>query len=238
MIVIPAIDLRGGKCVRLLHGKVENETVYSDDPVAVAKKWIAAGASRLHVVDLDGAFTGQPKNLDWIKKIKSETSAAVQMGGGLRTLEIIDEVLAAGIDRVILGSVVVEEAGLAKTAFDKHKGRIMVALDVAKGMVAIHGWKESSGFPLAEALSIVEKLGGEEIIFTDIDRDGTMGGVNLNSVKTVMSCTKLTVYASGGVTTMEDVIKLKEIGSPGCIVGKAIYEGKLDLTLAIQLAQN
>lgn len=238
MLVIPAIDLRDGRCVRLVHGKKEEETVYSSDPVAVAKKWMAAGATRLHVIDLDGAFSGEPKNLDWILKIKKETKSVIQMGGGLRSMAVIDRILAAGIDRVILGTVIVEEAGLAKSVFEKYKNRVMVALDVAEGFVAVHGWKDNSGFPVKEAVSIVEKLGGQEVIFTDIGRDGTMKGVNVAGVEDMMKLTKMKIYASGGVSTLEDVQKLKSIGSPGCIVGKSIYEGRLDLAQAIKTASN
>lgn len=238
MIVIPAIDLRGGKCVRLLHGKAEAETVYSDDPVAMAKKWVAAGATRLHVIDLDGAFTGEPKNLDWVIRIKKETNVVVQMGGGLRTMPIIEKILNAGVDKVILGTIIVEEAGLAKDVFDRYKNRILVALDAKDGKVAVRGWKDDSGFPVLEALSIVEKLGGQEVIYTDISRDGALEGVNLNSVSEVMSATSMKIIASGGVSSLQDIQQLKTLGSPACIVGKAIYEGRFDLRQAIELAAN
>lgn len=236
MLVIPAIDLRNGKCVRLVHGKKEEETIYSDNPVAMAQKWIAAGAKRLHVIDLDGAFTGEPKNLDWVLKIKKETGVMIQMGGGLRSMEVIDRILSAGIDRVILGTVIVEQAGLAKQVFDKYKGRVMVALDAANGFVAVHGWKDNSGFPVKETISIVEKLGGQEVIYTDISRDGTLEGANTQSVQAVMGMTPMKIYASGGVTSLKDIETLKAMGSPGCIVGKAIYENRLDLAQAIKLA--
>lgn len=238
MIIIPAIDLRNGKCVRLRHGNTAEETVYSDDPVQMADKWVAAGAKRLHVVDLDGAFSGEPKNLEWVIRIKRKTKVMIQVGGGLRTMEAIDGVLKAGIDKVIVGSIVVEEAGLAKQAFDKYRNQIMVALDVKNNQVAIHGWKDNSGFPLTETLSIVEKLGAEEAIFTDIGRDGTLEGVNLKAVLDVMGRTKMKIYASGGVSSIDDIKKLHSIQSPGCIVGKAIYEGKLDLAQAIKLASS
>ncbi|MBS1982889.1 MAG: 1-(5-phosphoribosyl)-5-((5-phosphoribosylamino)methylideneamino)imidazole-4-carboxamide isomerase, partial [Bdellovibrionales bacterium] len=176
MIVIPAIDLYQGECVRLRHGELEQKTVYSNDPVAMAQKWVQAGAERLHVVDLEGAFTGEPKNLEWIIKIKKATNVVVQMGGGLRSLDVMDRILSAGIDRVVLGTVAMEEAGIAKTAFEKYPGRIMVALDVKNGRVAVRGWKGDSGVPAMEALQIVEKLGAKEVIYTDISRDGTLEG--------------------------------------------------------------
>ncbi len=237
MIVIPAIDLRGGKCVRLRHGELNQETVYSDDPVAMAKKWQAAGAERIHVIDLDGAFSGQPKNLDWTVRIKKETGMTVQTGGGVRTLETMEKILAAGIDRVILGTVIVEEAGLAKTAFEKFKEKIMVALDVKNGHVAVRGWKDDSGCPVEDAISIVEKLGGREVIYTDISRDGTLEGVNIKSVSDVMRATGMQIIASGGVSTLQDIQRLKTLGVPACVVGKAIYEGKIKLNEAIELAK-
>lgn len=238
MLIIPAIDLKNGKCVRLLHGKAENETIYSDNPVEMAEKWVAAGAKRLHVIDLDGAFQGKPQNLEWVVKIKKKTNVEIQMGGGLRTIEAIRGILNAGIDKVILGTIVVEEAGLAREAFEEFRGQIMVALDVKNGNVAIRGWKDDSGFPVKDAIELVEKLGGKDIIFTDIGRDGTLTGVNLMAVQAMMAMTKLKVYASGGVTSLEDVKQLKSINSPGCIVGKAIYEGKLNLSEAIKIATN
>lgn len=236
MLIIPAIDLRGGRCVRLLHGKPENETVYSDNPVEMAQKWAAAGAKRLHVIDLDGAFTGEPKNLEWVLKIKAATNVPVQMGGGVRSMAIIDRILSAGVDRVILGTVILEEAGLATEAFRKYGERIMVALDAKNGMVATRGWKTDSGFPVAEALSIVEKLGGKEVIFTDIGRDGTLEGVNATAVTDLMKQSSVQIIASGGVSSIDDIKRLKALSVPGCIVGKAIYENRLDLTEAIRLA--
>jgi phosphoribosylformimino-5-aminoimidazole carboxamide ribotide isomerase len=236
MIIIPAIDLKGGNCVRLLHGEANQETIYSSNPVDMAKKWIAAGAKRLHVIDLDGAFSGEQKNFDLVSRIKKETNIFVQLGGGIRTMESIDRALDEGIDRIILGTIIFEQAGLAEEAFKKHSGRIMVALDARNGIVATRGWKESSGFPVKEALSVIEKLGGQEVIYTDIGRDGTLQGVNLESIITVMKMTSMKIFASGGVGAMADVEKLIEIKSPGCIVGKAIYEGKLDLAQAIQRA--
>jgi phosphoribosylformimino-5-aminoimidazole carboxamide ribotide isomerase len=238
VIIIPAIDLRGGKCVRLKHGDVKNETVYSDDPVSVAKKWIGQGAKRLHVVDLDGAISGEQKNLDLALRIKKETNALVQFGGGVRSLESMKRILDAGIERVILGTVILEEAGLAQEAFDLYGSRIMAALDVRDGKIATRGWKTDSGFPLAEGVALMEKLGMEEVIFTDISRDGTLEGVNAEGVKKVMGMTKMSVIASGGVGSMDDIQKLKEINVHACIVGKAIYDGKLDLPAAIKAGAN
>jgi phosphoribosylformimino-5-aminoimidazole carboxamide ribotide isomerase len=236
MLVVPAIDLKDGKCVRLRHGKAEEQTIYSNDPVAMAKHFAAEGAQRLHVIDLDGAFSGQPKNLDIVLKIKRDVGVEVQMGGGIRTAEVAQQVLGAGIDRAILGTVIVEEAGLAKELFDRFPNRVMVALDAKDGKVAIRGWKDDSGFPVDEAFKIVNKLGGKEVIFTDIGRDGTLEGVNLRAVTKVVSQNELKIYASGGVTTIEDIKSLKSVGCHGCIVGKALYEGRIKLAEAIRAA--
>ncbi|MFN0117616.1 MAG: 1-(5-phosphoribosyl)-5-[(5-phosphoribosylamino)methylideneamino]imidazole-4-carboxamide isomerase [Elusimicrobiota bacterium] len=237
MLIIPAIDLRQGKCVRLRHGEVAQETIYSNDPVEMAKKWVAQGAKRLHVIDLDGAFTGVPQNLDWVVKIKNETGVQIQMGGGLRTMETIELVLSKGIDRVILGSAVVDHKSVVQKAMKKFSGKIIVGLDVKKDRVAVHGWKDASGIPLVEALGTVEKLGGQEIIFTDISRDGTLEGVNLPAIQQVMRQTRMKVVASGGVAEMSDIEKLLTINCPACVVGKALYEGKLDLAQAILKAE-
>lgn len=237
MIVIPAIDLKEGKCVRLVHGDVAQKTVYSEDPVEMAKMWQMLGAARLHVVDLDGALTGTQSNFEWVVKIKQETNLFVQLGGGIRSLESINRILGAGIDRVILGTIVFEEAGLAQAAFEQYHDRIMVALDVKDDEVMSRGWLKKSGFPLHEALSVVEKLEGKEIIYTDIGRDGTLAGVNIDSVKNVMAQTPLKIFASGGVTSIADIEALKALRSPGCIVGKALYEGKLNLAEALRVSQ-
>lgn len=238
MIVIPAIDLRGGKCVRLRHGDVKEETVYSDDPVSVAEKWVSLGAKRLHVVDLDGAISGEQKNLSIALEIKKKTNVLVQFGGGVRSKESLNKILQAGIERVIMGTAILEEAGLVKEAFDTYGSRIMAALDVRDGTIATRGWKEDSGFPLEEGLHIMEKLGVKEVVFTDIGRDGTLQGVNTEAIADVMSRTSMSVIASGGISSMEDIRKLKGIDSPACVVGKAIYDGKLDLKEAITVGQS
>lgn len=237
MLVVPAIDLKDGKCVRLRHGKAEEQTVYSDDPVSMARLWASEGAKRLHVIDLDGAFSGEPKNLDIVLQIKREVGVQVQMGGGVRTAAVADQILRAGIDRVILGTVIVEEAGLAKELFDRFADRIMVALDAKDGKVAIRGWKDDSGFPVEEVFQIVRKLGGTEVIYTDIGRDGTLQGANLPAISSVVSTNDLLIYASGGVSTIDDILSLKTIGCHGCIVGKALYEGRIKLPEAIRAGQ-
>lgn len=234
MLVVPAIDLKDGKCVRLRHGKAEEQTTYSNDPVAMAKHFVAEGATRLHVIDLDGAFSGEPKNLDIVLRIKREANVEVQMGGGIRSAAVAEKILGAGIDRVILGTVIVEEVGLAKDLFERFPNRVMVALDAKDGKVAVRGWTNDSGFPVEEAFKIVSKVGGKEVIFTDIGRDGTLEGVNLRAVTKVVSQNEIKIYASGGVTTIDDIRSLKSVGCWGCIVGKALYEGRIQLAEAIR----
>jgi phosphoribosylformimino-5-aminoimidazole carboxamide ribotide isomerase len=171
LIIIPAIDIKDGKCVRLVQGQEKRETVYSEDPVSVAKKWVEMGAKRLHVVDLDGAFTGHPKNLDKILAIKKETGAFIELGGGFRTSSLVEKTLKTGIDRVILGTVVFQEPNLAKELFGHFREKLIVALDVKEGKVGIQGWTEEAGLTTQKALSHIEELGCEEIIFTDIAHD-------------------------------------------------------------------
>lgn len=236
MIVIPAVDIKDGKCVRLRHGRSDDQTTYADNPLEAAKRWTAGGARRLHVIDLDGAFEGKPRNLDWAVRIKNETGAVVQMGGGLRSEEAVKAVLDAGIDKVILGTILFTEPPLAQRLFAAYPDRIMVALDVKDGRVAIRGWTDSTAVSLGEALETVTSLGGREIIFTDIGRDGTLSGANIDAVKLAMAMTPLAIYASGGVSSIEDIRALRSARCPGCIVGKSLYEGRLDLAEAIQAA--
>ncbi|OVE76924.1 1-(5-phosphoribosyl)-5-[(5-phosphoribosylamino)methylideneamino]imidazole-4-carboxamide isomerase [bacterium F11] len=238
MLLIPAIDLKNGRCVRLLHGEADKETVYSHDPVQMAKKWISQGASRLHIIDLDGAFSGEPKNLDWVRRIKTETGVTVQLGGGLRSEKTIAAVLDSGIDFVILGTLVFTDSDLTKYLFKSYQDRIMVAIDARNGKVSIKGWTDEAGIVVDQAIQQVEEMGGRDIIFTDIRRDGTLEGPNLASIQDVMLKTKLRIFASGGISTLDDIEKLKIMGSPGCILGKAIYENKFDFSQALSKVHN
>ncbi len=236
MFIIPAIDIKGGKCVRLQQGEADKETIYSDSPLEVAKKWVSMGAERLHVIDLDGAFKGQPVNLETVLAIKKETGVFVQMGGGFRTIEAIDSFVQTPIDRVILGTMVYEAAGDAATALERNQNRILVALDTKNDMVATKGWTDITEIPVNVALSVIEKIGCQEIIFTDTARDGMLKGVNLDSVKKVVATTKMKVIAAGGVTSLEDIESLKKSNVAGCIIGKALYDGRIELKKAIKIA--
>lgn len=228
--LIPAIDLKGGKCVRLRQGIAEQLTEYGDDPLAMALHWEAQGASRLHLVDLDGAFSGRSAHLPIAASIFSQLAIPVQFGGGLRTMEQIEEILALGAERAILGSVAVEHPEIVQKAARRFPGSIVVAIDARKGMVALHGWVDGSGVAAVDLARRMGEIGIERVIYTDISRDGVLNGVNLAETERLARLAQVRVLASGGVTTLEDVHALWErrhCGIEGAILGRALYEGKL-----------
>lgn len=236
--VIPAIDIKDGRCVRLYQGDYSNQTVYSDDPVAQAVKWAEAGAKLIHVVDLDGAKAGYPVNLHLALEIAKATGAAVELGGGIRELDTIDRVLSAGIDRVILGTAAVANPDLVTRAVAEWGPRVVVGIDARDGKVAISGWGDQTGVDAYELGARMAELGVSEIIFTDISRDGTLSGVNVEAVARMATRSGAKVIASGGVSSIEDITSLsslKPLGVTGVIVGKALYTGKVDLAYAIKL---
>lgn len=231
--VIPAIDVRGGRCVRLVQGRVDAETVYADDPVAVARRFAAAGARRLHVVDLDGAFEGLPKNLDVVTEMVRAVDVPVQLGGGIRDMAAVEEVLRRGVRWVILGTAAVERPELVEEACRKHPGRVLVGIDARDGEVAVRGWVAGSGRDAMELAREMDRLGVEEIIFTDISRDGTLQGPNVEALRRVAAAGPR-VIASGGVRSLDDVRALARIeGVSGVIIGKALYEGAVRLEDAL-----
>jgi len=238
MLILPALDLRGGKCVRLLQGRLEEETVFGDNPLEVAEKWQQQGAQYLHLVDLDGAFQGKPAHLEIVKEIKERMKLPVQLGGGIRDLATIEKILAAGVDRVILGTVAVAKQELLEEACRLYGERIVLGLDARDGKVAIKGWADVTEEKAVElAVKLVAK-GVKRIIFTDISRDGMLTGPNLESIREMCLASGVPIIASGGVSTLEDIAKLKEIaGVEAVITGKAIYTGSLDLKEAIALAR-
>jgi len=241
MIIFPAIDLRGGKCVRLIQGDFDRETVYSDDPQATALKWQAAGAKFLHVVDLDGAKTGSPQNFDAIKKILAVIKIPIEVGGGIRTLNDVEKILSLGVRRVILGSVAVENPALVEEAV-KNFGveKIVVGIDARGGFVAVHGWEKSSTVTAGELAKKIVAAGVKTIIFTDISKDGMLSGVNADTFAELAKISGAQVVASGGVRSLEDIRALKARegdGVAGVIVGKAIYTDALDLSVAIEIAE-
>ncbi|RDV84835.1 1-(5-phosphoribosyl)-5-[(5-phosphoribosylamino)methylideneamino]imidazole-4-carboxamide isomerase [Ammonifex thiophilus] len=242
MLVIPAIDLKGGRCVRLVEGKAALEVVYSSDPVEVALSFQAAGAKWLHVVDLDGAFRGEPANLDAMAAIIRAVSIPVQVGGGIRSRETAEKIFALGAARIILGTAAVREKGLLQELLNSFgKDRIAVSVDAREGRVAVKGWEEVT---MVDALTFgreLRLLGVTRVIFTDIKRDGTLKGPNVAAVAEFARFNPgLRVIASGGVSRLEDLMDLKKLaplGVEGVIVGKALYDGRIDLKEALRLME-
>lgn len=234
MEIIPAIDLRKGKCVRLYQGDYGKETVFSDDPVSVALRWQSEGAKRLHLVDLDGAARGEPCNLDAIKSIIDAVSIPVQMGGGVRTLETVQRLLDAGIDRVILGTVSVEKPELVKKACKKYGERIIVSIDARDRRVATRGWLEKSKVTAGELAIKMIDLGVRRLIYTDISRDGTLTSPNFEAIKELLSQVNVPVIAAGGISSIEHLTRLSRLGVEGAIVGKAIYTSDINLKEALK----
>jgi len=238
MFVIPAIDLKEGRCVRLLQGRKEDATVYSDDPVATALKWESMGAKRLHIVDLDGAFTGNQKNLESVMKIRKAVAMEIEVGGGIRVMARIDQLLFEGINSVILGTIAVENPELVKEACAKYPGRVMVGIDARNGDVAVKGWVEVTSVKAKELASRMQDFGCAGIIYTDIAKDGMLLGPNIDAVQEMVESLTVPVIASGGISSIDDIRNLLQIkGLWGAITGKAIYSGTLDLKEAIGMSE-
>ena len=239
MRVIPAVDIKGGKCVRLVQGQADRETVYGDDPVAMAVHWDEEGAQLIHVVDLDGAFDGLPKNAGIIKNIIYNSTVDIQIGGGIRTMEALDAYFTAGAYRCILGTVALENPAFVEEAAQKYPGKIIVGIDAKDGLVAVKGWVEVSEMKATDLARKMESAGVAGFIFTDISRDGMMQGPNLESVRAFAEASSVPVIASGGVTRLEDVSNiaaLKSVGVEGMIVGKALYDHSFRLKEAMEAA--
>lgn len=234
MMVIPAVDLRGGRCVRLRQGRPEAETVFSDDPVAVARGWAQQGAPRLHVVDLDGAFAGTPKQVGLIEEIAKSVASPVEAGGGLRSLEAVETVLAAGARWAMLGTRAALDPQFLGEACRRFPGRIIVAVDASDGKVAVDGWTERLDLAAVDLAKRASQAGAAEILYTDIARDGTQSGPNLAATEAVARAAGLPLLASGGVGTVEDLRRLALIpGVIGAVVGRALYTGAVDLKQAL-----
>lgn len=238
MILFPAIDIRGGKCVRLLKGRFDQETVFADRPADMAIKWQAQGGKYLHLVDLDGALQGRPVNLEAIGDIIANVNVPIQLGGGIRNIESIEAWLEAGVSRVILGSIAVKNPDLVKEACHKFGERIVVGIDAKEGEVAVEGWGISGGVKATELAKRMADVGVARIIYTDISRDGTLSGVNVESTVELARAAGIPVIASGGVAGMDDVYKVAAAPEiEGMIIGKALYTGKIDLTEALRVAE-
>jgi phosphoribosylformimino-5-aminoimidazole carboxamide ribotide isomerase len=241
MLIIPAIDLKDGHCVRLKQGMMEDSTVFSEDPAATALHWLAQGARRLHLVDLNGAFAGKPKNEAAVRSIIEAvgTDVPVQLGGGIRDLETIERYLDLGVTYIIVGTAAVKVPGFLHEACDAFPGHIMVGLDAKGGKVAVNGWSKLTGHEVCDLAKRFEGYGVEAIIYTDIGRDGMLTGVNIEATVELARPLHVPVIASGGITNLDDVRRLCAVqgeGITGAITGRAIYEGTLDFRAAQALA--
>lgn len=241
MLLIPAIDLKDGKCVRLRQGRMEDDTVFSDDPLAVAHRWIEAGARRLHLVDLDGAFAGKPRNAAVIEAIsRAHPETEIQVGGGIRDEDTIQAYLDVGVDYVIIGTKAVSAPHFVREVAAEFPNHIIVGLDAKDGKVAIDGWSKLSHHDVIDLAQKFENEGVEAIIYTDISRDGMLGGVNIEATRRLARAIRIPVIASGGIHTLADIHALGEIaeeGVTGAITGRAIYEGTLDFAEARGIAE-
>ena len=238
MEIIPAIDIRNGRCVRLTQGDYERETVFSNDPSAIARKWQDAGAPRIHMVDLDGARKGHPINAELIRSLIASVTVPIQVGGGIRDIAIAQQYLDAGASRVVLGTAAVKDQTTLLNAVTLFRDRVVAGVDARDGMVATHGWLETSSLSAAVLVRQLSEIGVSRVIYTDIGRDGMLEGPNFDSIAQLVDeashlPSPIAVIASGGVSTIADLRRLAEIGVEGAIVGKALYTGAIDLTEAL-----
>jgi len=239
MIVIPAIDLKAGRCVRLLQGRFDRETVYGDDPAAMARRWAEVGAEWIHIVDLEGSVGRKPVNQEAVLAIRSAVSAKLELGGGIRDLDTIALYLDRGLNRIILGTAAMRDPNLVGEAARRFPGKIAVGLDARGSKVVVEGWTEDSGQDYLDLARRFQGLGVAALIYTDVDRDGMRTGPNLERTRALARAVDIPVIASGGVKDLEDIrtlLPLEADGVIGVICGKALYEGSLDLTAALQLA--
>lgn len=234
MILFPAIDIRGGKCVRLIQGDYSQEIIYNDSPTAMAKEWEKQGAAYIHVVDLDGAKTGDSLNKEAIRAIAGSVSIPVQVGGGVRSMDIIDAHIAAGVSRVIIGTAAIQNQQFLKEAVTKYGDQIAVSIDARNGFVATDGWTKTSDVKAVELLKELAEIGVRTVVYTDILKDGMMQGPNFTELEMMDRASNIDIIASGGVTTEEDIGQLRELNLYGAIIGKALYEGKLSLVKLLE----
>ena len=238
MLIIPAIDIKDGRCVRLFQGEMDKETVYFEKPIDAARHWVKEGATFIHVVDLNGAVEGRPVHAKEVEAICRETSLAVELGGGLRSVEAVQAALDLGVARVVIGTAAYDNAELLRTLCERFPGKIVVGIDARSGKVAVKGWKETTSMNAVELAQRCEADGASRIIYTDISRDGTREGVNLDETRKLAQSVNIPVIASGGVATLDDIRKLLPLekeGVEGVIVGRALYAGAFSFKDAIKL---
>jgi phosphoribosylformimino-5-aminoimidazole carboxamide ribotide isomerase len=237
VLIIPAIDLRGGRCVRLWQGEEDKETVYSEDPLATAKMWVKKGAQRLHIVDLDGAFRGKSVHLEIVEKIAREVDVPIELGGGIREKAILDDVFSKGVDYAILGTRALS-FDFVRDACLKFRDKIIISIDMRQDKVLAGGWKKESSLKAEELVKGLVGLGVKTIIFTDITRDGTLRGVNIKLIQEFLKIANIKVIIAGGVASLADISKLAELGGrtpAGVIIGKALYDGRVKLEEALAI---
>lgn len=237
MLIIPAIDLRNGKCVNLLQGRPEEETIFSNQPVTMAQQWQQEGAEYLHLVDLNGAFRGTTENLHIVKEIVGTVSIPTQLGGGIRTIERLHQIMDLGVSRAILGTAALNNPRLVEEALNIYGDRIAVGIDAKDGMVATEGWLNLSQISALTFAKEIEAKGIQTIIYTDIESDGMLKGPNLEATQSLIETVKSDIIASGGITSIQDVVDLKKCGASGAIIGRALYTNVLNLNAAITAAR-
>ena len=239
MLIIPAIDLKDGNAVRLYQGRKTDEKIYSRNPVVVARQWQNQGAKLIHVVDLDGAFAGEPKNLSTVKKIVRAVKTPIEFGGGVRNKQTIEELLEIGVQRIVLGTKAVEDEDFLKAVFAAFKDKVIVSIDAEDDRVLTQGWQTAKrNLGVLEFASLLKKIGFRKVIYTDVSKDGTLRGPNLAGIKSILKNTGLKVIASGGVSCLDDLVKLRRLqrlGLIGVIIGKALYEGRFTLKEALNI---
>ncbi|MDX9702535.1 MAG: 1-(5-phosphoribosyl)-5-[(5-phosphoribosylamino)methylideneamino]imidazole-4-carboxamide isomerase [Candidatus Auribacterota bacterium] len=241
MIIIPAIDLKNAKCVRLSQGKADQQTVYSDNPAQIAQQFYTAGAKRIHVVDLDGAFEGSPKNIKQLEQIRSAFSGVLEFGGGVRTMDNIKTLISIGVDKIIIGTMAIQSEQFVRNCIDTYGDIFIAGIDANNGFVAVKGWVETTSIEAVILAKKMKEIGISEIIFTDIARDGMLTGPNISSLTKILNGFSGSVIASGGISSPADLEKLVPLvkeGLTGAIIGKALYTGAINLNEVIKCWQN
>jgi phosphoribosylformimino-5-aminoimidazole carboxamide ribotide isomerase len=233
MEIIPAVDIRGGRCVRLYQGDYQQETVFNDDPVAAALAWCSRGARWLHVVDLDGAVTGEPRNIDVVRQIVNKTGLSVELGGGIRREKVAEDLLRQGVSRIVLGTAAIEDRELVTNLCQRFGEAIAVGLDARDGRIAVRGWQKNTVYEVLQLGRQMVAAGAGRFIYTDIGRDGTLAGPNFDMIERLIAETKVPIIVAGGISRLDHLQRISEAGAEGAIIGKALYTGDINLREAI-----